>query len=234
MDPMQAQDDEDHAARVRRDVRVLPGRPGAVLGRQRRARRCCSSGSSPSACEAGDKVNGARPDAHERDADERARRHHRRHRHRARRRRRRHRARVRRDAARDRAARCSARAPQPRHAHYARVPRRAPARSSTRPAAVVSRRRIPTPARTWSSCRRTAARSCCACCCALPVELGARPARPGEFTERAFLNGKLDLAQAEAVADLIASRLAKPPRARRGAASTASSRERVARADRRR
>lgn len=36
-------------------------------------------------------------------------------------------------------------------------------------------------------------------------ELGARPARPGEFSERAFLNGKLDLAQAEAVADLIAS-----------------------------
>ena len=35
--------------------------------------------------------------------------------------------------------------------------------------------------------------------------LGARPARPGEFTERAFLNGKLDLAQAEAVADLIES-----------------------------
>jgi len=35
------------------------------------------------------------------------------------------------------------------------------------------------------------------------LELGARPARPGEFTERAFLNGRLDLAQAEAVADLI-------------------------------
>jgi len=32
---------------------------------------------------------------------------------------------------------------------------------------------------------------------------GARPARPGEFTERAFLNDKMDLAQAEAVADLI-------------------------------
>ena len=32
---------------------------------------------------------------------------------------------------------------------------------------------------------------------------GARPARPGEFTERAFLNDKLDLAQAEAVSDLI-------------------------------
>jgi tRNA modification GTPase len=35
------------------------------------------------------------------------------------------------------------------------------------------------------------------------VELGARIAEPGEFTRRAFLNGKLDLAQAEAVADLI-------------------------------
>ncbi len=37
------------------------------------------------------------------------------------------------------------------------------------------------------------------------LELGARVARPGEFTERAYLNGKLDLAQAEAVADLIES-----------------------------
>lgn len=35
------------------------------------------------------------------------------------------------------------------------------------------------------------------------VELGARVARPGEFSERAFLNDKLDLAQAEAIADLI-------------------------------
>ena len=35
------------------------------------------------------------------------------------------------------------------------------------------------------------------------LALGARAARPGEFTERAFLNDKLDLAQAEAVADLI-------------------------------
>lgn len=34
---------------------------------------------------------------------------------------------------------------------------------------------------------------------------GARPAKAGEFTQRAFLNGKMDLAQAEAVADLIAS-----------------------------
>lgn len=37
------------------------------------------------------------------------------------------------------------------------------------------------------------------------LALGCRLARPGEFTERAFLNNKLDLAQAEAVADLIAS-----------------------------
>ena len=37
------------------------------------------------------------------------------------------------------------------------------------------------------------------------IENGARQARPGEFTLRAFLNGKMDLSQAEAVADLIAS-----------------------------
>ena len=37
------------------------------------------------------------------------------------------------------------------------------------------------------------------------IELGARLARPGEFTERAFLNKRIDLAQAEAVADLIDS-----------------------------
>lgn len=37
------------------------------------------------------------------------------------------------------------------------------------------------------------------------LKLGARMARPGEFSERAFINGKLDLAQAEAVADLIES-----------------------------
>ncbi len=37
------------------------------------------------------------------------------------------------------------------------------------------------------------------------LSLGARLAKPGEFTERAFLNNKLDLAQAEAIADLITS-----------------------------
>jgi len=39
----------------------------------------------------------------------------------------------------------------------------------------------------------------------LLIENGARMAMPGEFTQRAFLNGKMDLSQAEAVADLIAS-----------------------------
>ncbi len=39
----------------------------------------------------------------------------------------------------------------------------------------------------------------------LLIGCGCRMARPGEFTQRAFLNGKMDLSQAEAVADLIAS-----------------------------
>jgi tRNA modification GTPase len=39
----------------------------------------------------------------------------------------------------------------------------------------------------------------------LLIRNGAVPAQPGEFTQRAFLNGKMDLSQAEAVADLIAS-----------------------------
>jgi tRNA modification GTPase len=45
------------------------------------------------------------------------------------------------------------------------------------------------------------------------VRLGARLARPGEFSERAFLNGKLDLAQAEAIADLIHSQTESAARA---------------------
>src|SRR5438132_465985 len=40
------------------------------------------------------------------------------------------------------------------------------------------------------------------------VDLGARMAEPGEFTERAVLNGKIDLVQAESIADLINSRTA--------------------------
>jgi len=49
------------------------------------------------------------------------------------------------------------------------------------------------------------------------LDLGARRARPGEFSERAFLEGRLDLAQAEAVADLIAASDARAMRAARRA-----------------
>jgi tRNA modification GTPase len=45
------------------------------------------------------------------------------------------------------------------------------------------------------------------------IKKGARLAKPGEFTQRAFLNGKLDLTQAEAVADLIASNSAASQKA---------------------
>lgn len=45
------------------------------------------------------------------------------------------------------------------------------------------------------------------------VELGARLAEPGEFTKRAFLNGKLDLVEAEGVADLIEAATASAARA---------------------
>ncbi|HEY7657023.1 MAG TPA: tRNA uridine-5-carboxymethylaminomethyl(34) synthesis GTPase MnmE [Burkholderiales bacterium] len=44
------------------------------------------------------------------------------------------------------------------------------------------------------------------------IELGARPAQPGEFTRRAYLNDKLDLAQAESVADLIDAATAEAAR----------------------
>ena len=56
------------------------------------------------------------------------------------------------------------------------------------------------------------------------LELGARRAQPGEFTQRAFLNDKLDLAQAEAVADLIAagSRCSSPRRTRTRASTCSS------------
>jgi len=47
------------------------------------------------------------------------------------------------------------------------------------------------------------------------LKLGCRTARPGEFTERAYLNGRLDLAQAEAVADLIEAGSAQAARSAR-------------------
>ncbi len=56
-------------------------------------------------------------------------------------------------------------------------------------------------------------------------ELGARRARPGEFSERAFLNGKFDLAQAEAIADLIAAGSERQARAAMRSLDGAFSRE---------
>lgn len=45
------------------------------------------------------------------------------------------------------------------------------------------------------------------------LEAGARPAEPGEFSQRAFLNGKMDLTQAEAVMDLISAKTERAMRA---------------------
>jgi tRNA modification GTPase len=61
------------------------------------------------------------------------------------------------------------------------------------------------------------------------LDLGARLAEPGEFSRRAFLNGKLDLAQAEAIADLIdAARERRPRRAFCRASSRSRARTRQA------
>jgi len=57
------------------------------------------------------------------------------------------------------------------------------------------------------------------------LELGARLARPGEFTERAFHNDKIDLAQAEAIADLIDAGSVEAARAARGSLAGGFSRE---------
>jgi tRNA modification GTPase len=57
------------------------------------------------------------------------------------------------------------------------------------------------------------------------LDLGARLAEPGEFTKRAFLNGKLDLAQAEGVADLIEAATATAARAAARSLSGVFSRE---------
>ncbi len=64
-------------------------------------------------------------------------------------------------------------------------------------------RRIPTLRKTWWRLPRTVRLLCSNCCCAALWTLGARLAEPGEFTQRAFLAGRIDLTQAEAVRDLI-------------------------------
>jgi tRNA modification GTPase len=72
--------------------------------------------------------------------------------------------------------------------------------------------RTRSPAKMCWNCRATAARLFWICCCKRCLELGCRLARPGEFSERAFLNDKLDLAQAEAIADLIEASSAQAAR----------------------
>jgi len=57
------------------------------------------------------------------------------------------------------------------------------------------------------------------------VDLGARRAEPGEFSQRAFLNGKLDLVQAESIADLIESGTEQAARAAHRSLSGAFSRQ---------
>ena len=96
------------------------------------------------------------------------------------------------------------RAPRPRHAHYAAF--------RDRDGAVIDRGLLlwfPAP-RSYTGedvleLQGHGSRVVLRLLLARVLELGARHARAGEFSERAFLAGKLDLAQAEAVADLIAS-----------------------------
>ena len=73
----------------------------------------------------------------------------------------------------------------------------------------LSRTRRALPARTWSSCSCTAARRCAGRCWRRSAGMaGLRPAEPGEFTRRALLNGRLDLAQVEGLGDLLAAETA--------------------------
>ena len=66
-----------------------------------------------------------------------------------------------------------------------------------------SKSRAPIPPKMWWRFPATARPSFCGTPWSGPLEAGARLAEPGEFTLRAFLNGRLDLPQAEAVRDLI-------------------------------
>ena len=84
-----------------------------------------------------------------------------------------------------------------------RISRRATANGSTADWHCTSPLPLPIPANTSWNCKAMAARSSLDLLLKRLLELGCRMARPGEFSERAFLNGKIDIAQAEAIADLI-------------------------------
>ena len=187
-----AEDDADHAAGDRRDVRVLPRRPGAVLGHQRQPRPAAAVVDTralrPAACR-------PRPDAPH--APRQAR----------------HPARASLRSCRHVHARATPSPPSPpppapaasascacrarraarsREAHLRRATAAAPRapralprcgrRHHRRRHRAVFRRAAPaTPARTWSSCRRTAARSLLQRLVARCCELGARMARAGRI-----------------------------------------------------
>ena len=90
----------------------------------------------------------------------------------------------------------------PRHATLARTTSRRRA-LPTRSCSPSSPRRIPTRAKTSSRSARTAARCCSRAIVDAAMAAGARLAEPGEFTLRAYLHGRIDLVQAEAVRDLV-------------------------------
>ena len=100
---------------------------------------------------------------------------------------------------------CSAARRKPRHAHYCAFHRCRRRRCSIAGCCCTSRRRTRSPARMSLELQVHGSPVMLRCLLERCIELGARHARPGEFSERAFLNGKIDLAQAEAIADLIAS-----------------------------
>ena len=83
---------------------------------------------------------------------------------------------------------------------------------STRRSRRSSRLRPPSPAKTSPSSRSTASPAVVERLIAAAVAAGARPARPGEFTERAFRSGKIDLVRAEAVRELIDAKTAAAAR----------------------
>ena len=127
--------------------------------------------------------------------------------------RRRHRAAVRHRGAEHRRACCSAGCPPPRRAASRPLSRRPRRDASIRASPFISRARDRSPASTCSSSWPRRRRWCWISLMRRVLELGARAARPGEFSERAFLNGKMDIAQAEAVADLIEAGTAAAARA---------------------
>ena len=95
--------------------------------------------------------------------------------------------------------------PRPRFAAFRRVKHPDDGRAHrSRPGAVVRRRPRARPARTWPSCRCTAAARWCRPCSRRSAASRAAGWRePGEFARRAFENGKLDLTGVEGLADLI-------------------------------